>query len=146
MRSILVTCALVVGLILGSPVAARAALRVCDATTQPATVAVGVLEPGTGGTQSESEGWFQIDAGTCTRVIATNLNPATLYYLYAKSRILRWTGTTSTKDTAFCINTAKRFFYIDRPPSLCIGAGAQMTRFIYEPVVAPNWTIDLRSP
>ena len=148
MRSILVALAVLVGLFFASRTAADAALRVCDATDEPVSVAIAVLEPGTGGAQIHSEGWFQIDARTCTVAIETDLNPQTLYYVYAKSVQITWAGNPrkSTRDAAFCTNFAGQFSYIDRPGNLCTGAGEQMLWFINEPAAGPNWTVDLDSP
>jgi uncharacterized membrane protein len=146
MRPILFAFAMFVGLFFASRTAADAALRVCNATNESVSVAIAALEPGTTGAQSESEGWFQIDAQTCTRVIDTNLNPATLYYLYAKTAKIVWAGGKGTRDAPFCTNFAGRFTYADRPSSLCTGAGQQMLWFINEPVTGSDSTVELDSP
>lgn len=148
MRSTLIAFAIFAGLYLGSHARAEAALRVCDATQQPAAVAIAVLQPSASGTQSTSEGWFQIDAQKCTRVIDTPLNAGARYYLYAKSTTMVWSGNPKrgTKDAEFCTNFSSRFFYTDRPASLCIGDDEQMQWFINEAVSTPDWTINLYSP
>ncbi len=147
-RVALAACALCIGFVLASRAPADAALHVCNATLRPATVAIAVLEPNATGTQSESEGWFQIDANTCTVVIDSDLTPGARYYLFAKSHALVWAGNpaTGTKDTEFCTNASARFFYRDRTAPLCVGEGEQMTWFINETVHPPDWTINLYSP
>ncbi|HTX55635.1 MAG TPA: DUF1036 domain-containing protein [Candidatus Acidoferrales bacterium] len=148
MRSTLLALAVLAGLFFASRAAADATLRVCDATDEPVSVAIAVFGNLTGGVASKSEGWFQIDARSCALVIDTNLDPTTLYYLYAKGPKIVWAGNTgkSTRDAPFCTNFAARFYYVDRPQSLCTGAGEQMVWFINEPAAAPDWTIELDSP
>jgi uncharacterized membrane protein len=147
LRSMLFAVAVLGGLFFASRATADAALRVCDATGGPVTVAIAVLGSGVGGPQSESEGWFQINAQTCAIVIDSDLSPTSLYYLYAKSGRIVWTGSAAAaRDAQFCTNFAGRFTYADRPASLCTGAGEQMVWFINEPATAPDWTVELDSP
>jgi uncharacterized membrane protein len=148
MRSTLFALAVLAGLFFASRTAADAALRVCDATNEPVSVAIAILQPATNGVQSQSEGWFQIDAQACAVVIDTNLDPGALYYLYAKGPEIVWAGNAGkgTRDTTFCTNFAGRFSYVDRPGSLCTGAGEQMLWFINEPATSADWTVDLSSP
>ncbi|MDE2482888.1 MAG: DUF1036 domain-containing protein [bacterium] len=148
MRSTLVAIAFALVALILCHGRAVAALHVCDASDEPATIAIAVLEPNATGTQSESEGWFHIDAHTCSRVIDTDLNAAARYFLYAKSTSLVWRGTQqrSSRDTQFCTNVSTRFFYFNRPASQCIGEGAEMQWFINEPATAPDWTITLFAP
>jgi uncharacterized membrane protein len=147
MRSLFFAFTLFAGLFVASRATADAALRVCDTTSQPVSVAIAMLGPSSTGVQSQSEGWFQIDAQTCAIVIDAPLNPTALYYLYAKTAKITWAGNAqATRDSEFCTDFAGRFSYTDRPAALCTGAGEQMLRFIYEPATSPDWTIDLDSP
>lgn len=147
MRSIVLAVALFVGLFFGAYAAADAALHVCNATGEPASVAIAAVQAGTNGVQGISEGWFQIDAQRCAIVIDTDLDPATPYYLFAKSANIVWAGNRgNARDAPFCIDVAGRFSYVNRTQNLCTGAGEQMLPFINEPVAAPDWTIELDSP
>ena len=147
MRSTLLTLAVLAGLFFAFRGTAQATLRVCDASGEPVSVAIAVLTPSAGGVQSQSEGWFQIDSGTCQLVIDTDLDAATRYYLFAKSTTIAWAGTSrKTTDASFCTNFADRFNYVNRGGNLCTGAGEQMEWFINEPIAGPTWTIDLDIP
>lgn len=147
MRFIVLSIALFAGLFFGACATADAALHVCNATGEPASVAIAAVQPSTNGAQGISEGWFQIDAQTCSIVIDTNLDPATPYYLFAKSAKIVWAGNRGNpRDAPFCIDVAGRFSYVDRTQNLCTGAGEQMLLFINEPVTGPDWTVELDSP
>lgn len=147
MRAIVYTLAVFVTLFALSRGVADAALRVCNASYEPASVAIAALEPSTSGARSHSEGWFDIDAQECQIVIDTDLNPDALYYVYAKAPQIVWTGKSgATRDAPFCTNFAEHFNYIDRTADLCTGAGEQMLQFINEPVAGPTWTVLLVSP
>ena len=151
MRSFLVALVAFAGFLVASHACADAALRVCDATKQPVAVAIAVMQPSASGTQTESEGWFQIRAHACTRVVETPLNPAARYYLYAKSQSMTWAGqpgggAAGGKDASFCTNFSSRFFYFNRSAPLCFGDQEQMLWFIDEATKGADWTINLYSP
>ena len=147
LRSNLLAIATFIVLVCATRAAADAALHVCNATGEPASVAIAAVQSGTNGAQGISEGWFQIDAQRCAIVIDTNLDPATPYYLFAKSANIVWAGKRSNaRDAQFCIEVAGRFSYVDRTQNLCTGAGQQMLFFINEPVAGPDWTVELDSP
>jgi len=148
-RSILFIFAVLAGLFLACRSEARAALHVCDGTDQPATVAIAALVPSASGAQATSEGWFQIDSGTCQTVIDTDLNPGgTTYYLFAKARTITWAGSSAkaSQDAQFCTNDASGFAYVDRSPNNCNGAAELMRWFINEPIGGADWTITLDWP
>ena len=148
MRSIVFALAALVALFAASRGSASAALRVCNGTGGSVAVALAAVVPNDTGVQTVSEGWFQVDAQACQNVVDTDLDPGTLYYLYAKGTLLTWSGTLKkgAKDAAFCTNFAGRFAYTDRASNVCTGAGEEMSTFIYEPVAGPNWTIVLNNP
>jgi len=149
MRSTFFVFAILAGLFFGCRCEARAALRVCNGSAEPATVAIAVFTPSARSAAAQAEGWFQIDSGTCQLVIDTDLDPGgSLYYLFAKARTIAWTGssTPTSRDAPFCTNDAGRFYYVDRPNNLCAGAGNQLEWFINEPIAATDWTITLDTP
>lgn len=144
MRSTVVALGMAFGLFVACRGAADAALKVCNATSEPATVAIAIFSPAANGAASQSEGWFQINAGACQLVVETALDLASRYYLFAKAHDITWSGDPrKATDAPFCINDAGRFFYTDRVRTLCTGAGDRMVRFIEEPIQRPDWTIDL---
>ena len=148
MRTTLLGFVILAGLFFASRTAADATLRVCNGSNDPVTVAIAAITLSNGGTQIQSEGWFQIDTQTCTNVIDTDLDPTTLYYLYAKATLELWAGSPrkGTRDAQFCTNFAGRFSYVDVPNNLCTGAGQEMLWFINEPINGPTWTINLNNP
>ncbi len=148
MRPFLVAVVAFAGFMVASYAYADAALSVCDNTHQPVAVAIAVMQPSASGVQTESEGWFQIRAHECARVIDTPLNPAARYYLYAKSQSMTWSGSPGarTKDAQFCTNFSSRFFYFNRAAPFCFGDQEQMLWFIDEATKGTDWTINLYSP
>jgi len=90
--------ALAVLLVLSGP--AAAGLTVCNKAAHAARVALGRFD----GTHWSSEGWWHIEPGKCTQLLAGNLI-ARYYYLYASdSAAGGWGGSTN-----FCVGTAERF-------------------------------------
>jgi uncharacterized membrane protein len=141
--------AILAGLFLGCWSEARAALHVCNGTAEPVSVAIAVQTPNASGTGAQTEGWFQIDSGTCQLVIDSDLDAGgTFYYLFARATSIVWAGSPAkaTRDAPFCINNAGRFNYVDRQSNLCSGAGNQVQWFINEPIAGTDWTISLDTP
>ncbi|HET9029026.1 MAG TPA: DUF1036 domain-containing protein [Candidatus Aquilonibacter sp.] len=143
---------LVVLVIAGSFVACRgqaqAALHVCDRSPQPATVALTTVAASATGTVVQSQGWWQVDAGSCAVLIDNDLVPGVLYYLYGKSPQYFWAGDSkkNSKDAQFCANEQDGFQYMNRDKTQCTSPNDAMLWFIYEPVRGTDWTIDLYMP
>ena len=149
MRRSLLVLAIFAGLVFACWSEARAALHVCDRSPLPATVALGIEASGPTGSVAQSQGWWQIDAGTCATLIDNDLQPGVQYFLYAKSVQVTWAGDSKkkgTRDVQFCANGQNAFNYSNRPANLCNQAGDEMQWFIYEPVNGADWTIDLNVP
>lgn len=84
-----------------APAAAQAGLEFCNKTDSSASVAIG-YNTADGWT---SEGWWNIDAGTCKTVVSADLSRAH-YYWRAESSELSWTHANymfCTSDDAFTI-------------------------------------------
>jgi uncharacterized membrane protein len=86
---LLVLGGLAIGMSLGSAGTARADLRVCNDTDVLAGVAIGYRVA----TGWVTEGWWNIEGGSCQTLIEGNLQ-SRYYYLYAEDaqRGGRWTG------------------------------------------------------
>src|SRR5580704_12800383 len=119
MRSTLFVSAILAALFLCSG-QARAALHVCNGTNEVASVSIAALSQGSTGVEARSVGWWQINALQCETIVDADLDPGTLYYLFAKSQTIFWTGNPgkASKDAAFCTNFAGGFTYLDRPSTL----------------------------
>jgi uncharacterized membrane protein len=147
MRSTLFAFAFITGLFACGG-EARAALHVCNATNELVAVSIAVLTQQASGVEARAVGWWQVDIGRCETIVDADLDPGTLYYLFAKSQNISWTGRPgkSTKDASFCTSFGGAFNYADRASNLCTGAGQQMLWFINEPITGPDWTISLNTP
>jgi uncharacterized membrane protein len=139
------------GLVVACRANARAMLVVCDRSPQPVSVALAVESASTnpaGPPPTRSQGWWQIDASACIRLIDTDLDPTQRYFVYAKSAQITWAGVQSKKstDAQFCVNRNDAFNYVDRTAALCDQADDQMLWFVDEKVSGPNWTVNLDVP
>lgn len=146
-RSLLVL-ALFAGLFFACRSRALAALHVCDRTPLPVSVALAIEASSPTGPTVQSQGWWQIDAGTCVVTIDNDLQQGVRYFLYAKSIQVTWPGSgkQGSRDAQFCTNYQDAFDYSNRPANLCTAAGDQMVWFLYEPIAGPDWTINLDVP
>ena len=151
LRRLIVPAILFVGLVVVCGANASAALQVCDRSPQPVSVAIATaaqpnlaLPP----TQTQSQGWWQIDAGACETLVKTDLQPGLRYFVYAKSAQITWAGKQSktSTDLQFCANKNDQFNYVDRTAPLCNQADDEMVWFIDQSVSGPDWTFNLDIP
>ena len=150
LRRFLVLAVICAGLVIVCRANALAALAVCDRSPQPVSFAIATSTPPAPNVQpqTQSQGWWQLDAGTCQIIVSTDLQPGLRYFLYAKSAQITWAGKKSKKSTdmQFCANNNDAFNYLNRTADLCNQADDAMLWFIDESVSGPDWTINLDIP
>jgi len=97
---------------------AAAGFNVCNQTEHPASLAFGFFD----GEEWSSQGWWRVDAGSCTEISRTPLT-ARYYYLYAMHEEIggSWNG-----NRSFCVGTQR--FRI-RGRSDCLARGFDRKRF-----------------
>lgn len=97
-------------LILGHSTSAGAALRICNKTSTPASVAVGMI----GGLGAITHGWYNVEPGGCTTYDGfdgtAEAKGSLTYYYYAHSSAGAWSG-----DTPMCVDMTNLTFDFDRP-------------------------------
>ena len=109
---------------------AAAGFSVCNGTEHPASVAFGFFD----GEDWSSQGWWRVDAGSCTEISRMPLT-ARYYYLYAMHEEIggSWNG-----NRSFCVGTQN--FRI-RGRTDCLARGYDRKRFYQiDTREATDWT------
>lgn len=108
----LLTLAVLSLLLLGYSGTAGAALKVCNKTKNPASMAFGFIYAD----GAITEGWYNLQPGECTTIDGfdgtAETKGLTTYYYYAHSSAGAWDG-----DTQMCVDMTNLNFAFNRPPS-----------------------------